>query len=117
MLIRISAQKALEFLRNADDTQSVTSGQNDDDFADVDDSEDDSDNEFEVCSDGDADVDDDEVERHKILSAKTSSPKTPNTPSTPSSFRKRVANSATTTTPPSSKKSINSDRKKCQIRL
>ncbi|RNA16292.1 hypothetical protein BpHYR1_052440 [Brachionus plicatilis] len=65
---------------------------NDDDFADVDDSEDDSDNEFEVCSD----VDDDEVERHKI---------------------KRVTNSATTTTPPSSKKLINSDRKKCQIRL
>ncbi|RNA41706.1 hypothetical protein BpHYR1_010984, partial [Brachionus plicatilis] len=46
---------------------SVTSDQNDDDFADVDDSEGDSDNEFEVCSDDDDDVendDDDEVDRH-----------------------------------------------------
>ncbi|CAF0987998.1 unnamed protein product, partial [Brachionus calyciflorus] len=69
MPTRLSAKKALEFLRNADDTQSVTSDQNDDDFADVDDSEDNSDNEFEVCSDGDDDVEndddeDDEVERH-----------------------------------------------------
>ncbi|CAF0930751.1 unnamed protein product [Brachionus calyciflorus] len=57
------------------------------------------------------------LEKVKDSSAKTSEPKTPITPSTPSSFRKRVANSATMTTPPSSKNTINSDRKKCQVRL
>lgn len=65
MSVRMSAKKALESLRNADDTQSVTSDQSDNDFVDDDDFDDETDDDdFEVDSSDDlCDEEDDDLNR------------------------------------------------------